>query len=68
MVTRDKKSCKLANFLHDCAGSTTIRTFQQAIKNIFLHHGQVLIKFYKRLITDQTNIAAGHMDQAHKNV
>ena len=36
LLVRDKTRYKLANFLHSCAGSPSLRIFQQAIKNIFL--------------------------------
>ena len=39
-LVRDKTSYELANFLHACAGSPSLRTFQQAINNIFFRPGQ----------------------------
>lgn len=35
MITQNKTSYKLANFLHACVGSPTIRTFQSEIKSNF---------------------------------
>ena len=68
LTTRDKTSYKLANFLHACAGSPTIKTFQQAIKNNFFATWPGIHKLdMKYLITDNTNIAMGHLDQDRKN-
>ena len=69
LTTRDKRSHELANFLHACAGSPTIRTFQDAINNNFLATFPGIGKLnMKYLITNHTNIALGHLDQEHKNV
>ena len=69
LTARDKSSHELANFLHACAGSPTIRTFQDAINNNFLATWPGIDKLnMKYLITDHTNIALGHLDQERKNV
>ena len=65
----DKSSHELANFLHACAGSPTIRTFQDAINNNFLATWPGIDKLnMKYLITNHTNIALRHLDQERKNV
>ena len=67
LTTRDKTSYELANFLHVCVGSPTIRTFQQAIKNNFFATWPGIHKLnMKYRITDHTNIAMGHLDQDQK--
>ena len=69
LTARDKRSHELANFLHACAGSPSIRTFQDAINNNFLATWPGIDKLnMKYLITDHTNIALGHLDQERKNV
>ena len=68
LTSWDKPSFELANFLHTCAGSPTIRTFQHAINNNFLDTWSGINKLnMKYLITDPTNISMGHLDQERKN-
>ena len=55
--------------MHACAGSPTIRTFQDAINNNFLATWPGISKLnMKYLITDHTNIAMGHLDQERANL
>ena len=69
LTSRDKTSYELANFLHACAGSPTIRTFQDAIRKNFLATWPGIHKLnMKFLIMDHTNISLGHLDQERKNI
>ena len=68
-IEGEKTSYELANYLHACACSPAIRTFQEAIKNNFFQTWPgIKILNFKHFITYQTNIATGHLDQAHKNI
>ena len=41
IIRKNTSKNKLANYLHACAGSPSLSTFQRAIKMVILLHGQI---------------------------
>ena len=69
IITRDKSKTELAQFLHGCAFSPSVSTFQRAISNgnFITWPGIDTLNFKKLLGTPEPTLL-GHLDQERKNL
>ena len=69
VVTRDKNRTELAQYLHGCAYSPSISTFQKAInKGNFISWPGINDVTFKKLIGTPIATHCGHLDQERKNL
>ena len=69
IIQKNLPQTHLAQYLHACAFSPAIKTFQKAINNgQFITWPSIEKLNFEKLIQDQTNIHMGHLDQERKNL
>jgi hypothetical protein len=69
IIRKDRTKQELGAYLHDCAFSPCLSTFQQAIRNgNYLSWPGIENINFKNIIRDTTAIEKGHMDQERKNL
>ena len=69
IITKDIPKYHLANYLHACAFSPTLTTFQKAISNgHFITWPSIEKINFKKFLHDQTATHLGHLDQERSNL
>ncbi len=69
IVRKDKMKSELADYLHPCAFSPTVPTFQEAIRNQnFVTWPAIHTINFDKFLGDKTSIYLGHMYQVRSNL
>ena len=69
IIRKDKTKSALADYLHACAFSPALPTFQKAIRNNnFVTWPSITSINFENFITDKTAMYFGHLDQIRSNL